>query len=401
MHEKVMKAIEERREELIKDVQEMVRVNSINPGVFEKNVADVFAAQLDKAGIPFTFVEPETDRVSVLAELKGPEEGGLLFNGHLDVVPLGDLSKWTVDPWEGVIKDNRLYGRGSTDMKGAVAAFAMAMKTIKDLGIKLKKSVYLHAVADEECGGRKGSHYIVANGLMPKVDMAIVGESSTFKGELAIVRACTGITQFKLKSFGKNSHASKPYEGNNAVLNMARVLVALQDNFELDKKIIDELLPLPTIAPGTTIKGGIKTNVIPDYCEAEVDIRVVPGMTKESVKAQLDKIIADVKSAHPEVEVAYEWYEWDDATLVGPNDEIIKQAEEAVMKAVGYTPKHMKRSGTTDARFIFAAGVPVPVAFGPGDVLIGNMHGADESVGVDDLVNWSKVYANFILQVCC
>lgn len=80
--------------------------------------------------------------------------------------------------------------------------------------------------------------------------------------------------------------------------------------------------------------------------------------------------------------------------------EVVLQAEAAVRNAVGYTPEHRQRSGTTDARFINAAGIPCLVAFGPGDVVVGNMHGLNESVGVADLINWAKVYASLILQVC-
>ena len=399
MHEKIFAEIERRSDELIADVQELIRIPSVNPGDFEADAARVFGEQLGRAGIAYRIVESAPKRANVLATLCSDMKGGILFNGHLDVVPTGDETKWSVPPFSGEIRDGRVIGRGTTDMKGAVSAFALAMKVIKNAEIPLRKGVYLHAVADEECGGRFGTGWLAQNGYLPDVDMGIVGECSTYKGEVGIVRACTGVTQIGLTSKGKAAHASRPYEGNNAVINMCRVLVAIQDTFELDKTVIDDLLPLSTIAPGTVINGGIKVNIIPDLCKAEMDLRVVPGMTKENVKAQLDGIIATVKALHPEVDVTCEFGVWDPATLVAANAPVIEAASRAVERALGYVPKHMKRPGTTDARFLNAAGIPAPVAFGPGDVLIGNMHNIDENIGVQDLIDWSKIYASMILDV--
>jgi len=400
MYEKVFSLIDSRVDQLIADTQELVRTPSINPGQFEKEVAEVFSRQLNRDGLRHELVGPEPMRSSVLVEMSGDAEGGLLFNGHLDVVPTGDESKWTSPPFAADVRDGRLYGRGSTDMKGAVCAFKHAMLAVRDAGVPLKKSVWLHAVADEECGGRMGTAWIADNGHLPEADMGIVGECSTYKGEIAIVRACTGIVQLKFESRGKASHAAKPHEGNNAIINMCRVMIALQDKYERDETVYDEMLPPNTISPATTIKGGVKTNVIPDYCEAEVDIRVVPNMTPENVRAKIDAIIEGVRKEHPEVNVTYTMGHWDPETLVSADAPVIKEAEKAVERVMGYTPKHMKRSGTTDARFLTTRGLPSPVAFGPGDVLIGKMHDVDESVGVQDLVNWSKVYAAMILSVC-
>lgn len=400
MYEKVFELIESRREQLVADTQELVRTPSINPGQFEKEVAEVFAAQLARDGLGHRTAGPEPMRLSVLAELDGEARGGILFNGHLDVVPTGDEERWTSPPFAADVRDGRLYGRGSTDMKGAVCAFKHAMIAVRDAGVPLKKGVWLHAVADEECGGRMGTAWLADNGFLPPADMGIVGECSTYKGEPAIVRACTGIVQLKFESRGKASHAAKPHEGNNAVINMCRVMIALQDKYERDTTVYDEMLPPNTISPATTIRGGVKTNVIPDFCEAEVDIRVVPNMTPENVRAKIDKIIADVKTEHPEVDVSYTMGHWDPETLVPADAPVIREAEKAVEKVMGFPPKHMKRSGTTDARFLNLKGVPSPVAFGPGDVLIGKMHDVDESVGIQDLVNWSKIYAAMIISVC-
>ncbi|NLA90718.1 MAG: M20 family metallopeptidase [Synergistaceae bacterium] len=400
MYEKVFELIESRKDQLISDASELIGVPSVNPGQFEKEAAAAFAAQLKRDGINHEIVGPEPLRLSVLADLNGDAEGGVLFNGHLDVVPTGDEAKWTSPPFKAEVRDGRLYGRGSTDMKGAVNAFMHAMVAVRDAGVPLKKGVWLHAVADEECGGRMGTAWIADTGRLPPADMGIVGECSTYEGEVGIVRACTGIVQLKFESRGKASHAARPHEGNNAVINMCRVMIALQDKYERDTTVYDELLPPNTISPATTIKGGVKTNVIPDYCEAEVDIRVVPNMTPENVRAKIDKIIADVKAEHPEVDVTYTMGHWDPETLVPADAPVIKEAEKAVEKVMGYKPKHMKRSGTTDARFLNPKGIPSPVAFGPGDVVLGKMHDVDESVGVQDLINWSKIYAAMIISVC-
>lgn len=396
----VMYAVDSLKDRLVANVQELVRIDSTNPGRFEADVAAAFASQLSSFGIQHRVIESAPLRANVLASLGPGASGGLLFNGHLDVVPTGDVSKWTRHPFAADIWNGRIYGRGSTDMKGAVVAFSIAMAAVANCGVELKKPVYLHAVADEECGGRFGTQFIVQNGLLPNVDLAVVGEASTYNGEICLVRACTGIGSIRLESFGKSSHASRPYEGNNANLNMARVLLAIRDNFKLPADTPDPLMPAPTIAPGTVIKGGIKTNVIPDYCEAYCDIRVVPGMTQDSVAEQLQQIIDTVRARHPETNVRFTIESWDPPTLVQPDSPAIKRVEQAAERVLGRAIEHRKRSGTTDARFINEAGIPCVVAFGPGDMVIGNMHGIDESVGIDELVKFAKIYAALILEVC-
>jgi acetylornithine deacetylase/succinyl-diaminopimelate desuccinylase family protein len=400
MYQTIMDYIEKNQEKLIENVKKLVSVDSTNPGMFEKEAAAELQAQLGSAGIGFEIYEPFEKRVSVLAQMESSQSrGGLLFNGHLDVVPTGDLSQWESDPFKPEIRNGRLYGRGSTDMKGGVAAFAFAMKAVKECGVVLKKPVYLHAVADEECGGRAGTVHLMENHRIPAVDMAVTGESSTFKGEMALVRTCAGIAAIVLRSYGKSAHASKPYEGNNAVLNMARVMLAIQDSFEVPARSADPLLPAPTFAVGTQIKGGIKVNIIPEYCEAMMDLRTNPGMTKEGIEAQLREIIQKVKESHPEVKAEAECTMWDNAALLAEDSYAVRKGKEAIRRAVGYEPECKMRSGATDARFLNDL-VPCLVAYGPGDVLLGNIHGSNESVGIRDLVNWAKAYANLILSVC-
>jgi len=400
MYQIVMDYIEKNQTELIENVKKLVAIDSTNPGQFEKEAALELQTILKQAGISFETYEPFEKRVSVLAAMGSVQtEGGLLFNGHLDVVPPGDLSQWQSDPFKPEIRNGRLYGRGSTDMKGGVAAFAFAMKAVKESQINLKKPIYLHAVADEECGGRVGTVLLMQNNMIPKVDMAITGESSTFNGEMAVVRTCAGIATIVIKSWGKPAHASKPHEGINAVMNMARVMVAIQDHFQIPKTQMDPLLPAPTFAVGTQIRGGIKMNIIPEYCEALMDLRTNPGMTQESIESQLRDIIEKVKSVYPEVNAEAQCSMWDNPTLLSEDSFAVKKGKEAIEKAVGYAPVCKMRSGATDARFINDL-LPCLVAYGPGDALIGNIHGYNESVGIQDLVNWAKAYANLILGVC-
>jgi len=171
MYEKVFSLIDERKDQLIQDVQQIVQTPSVNPGQFEETVAKVFSEQLKRDNLHHVTVGPEPVRPSVLADLNGEAAGGVLFNGHLDVVPTGDESKWTSPPFAAEVRDGRLYGRGSTDMKGAVCAFKHAMLAVRDAGIQLRKGVWLHAVADEECGGRMGTAWLADNGYLPGADM--------------------------------------------------------------------------------------------------------------------------------------------------------------------------------------------------------------------------------------
>ena len=170
--------IERLRNEIIEYTREMVRIPSENPPGDETEVSDYVSKLLASLGFDVEQVESNPNRVNTLGVLKGTGGGKtLLWNGHYDTVPVGNLDYWTVDPFDGELKGGRIYGRGSGDMKGAISSAIVASKALGNLGLRLRGDLHLHAVADEEFFGRYGTKYLCENGYVKGVDAAIVGEA--------------------------------------------------------------------------------------------------------------------------------------------------------------------------------------------------------------------------------
>ena len=155
-------------------LRSILRINTENPPGNESPVAHLLGDYLKPLGFEIQYFEPEPNRTSLLAVLRG-EGGGrsLLMNGHIDIGPIGD--GWTMDPLGGEIKDGKIYGRGTGDMKSGIAAMVCAAEAVIKSKVKRRGDLYLALVADESSGGHKGSGYLIKNADI-KADMGIVGE---------------------------------------------------------------------------------------------------------------------------------------------------------------------------------------------------------------------------------
>jgi len=370
----------------------LIRVPSVNPPGNESDVAYLLGSELEALGFKVEYVVPEERRVNVVAVLKGEGDGkNVLFNGHLDVVPPGDLENWRFDPFEGVVEGGKIYGRGAADMKGAIAAIVGAAKSIVDSGVQLKGDIIIHAVADEEAGGRLGTGYLVEKGYA-RADGAVVAEASVFNKVICLRPAVRGMCWVEVETRGRAAHASKPWAGVNAVLHMAMLLLALKD-FKL-KCPPHKYLPPPTISPGTIIRGGVKTNVIPDKCTAHLDVRINPGLSCEGVLKQLNELFEELKSGEPEFSASAKIITSCPPAEVAEDDEIVECAKWATRCVTGEDLQFRGAYGTNDSHYlIIRAGIPTICGFGPGDHETGNAHGPNENVEIEVLKIFTKIYA--------
>jgi succinyl-diaminopimelate desuccinylase len=264
--------------------QELVNINSENPPGNEKQIAKFIYDYLDSLKIPAELMKIEKNRFNVVGALgKG---NGLMLNGHLDTVPVGDLKKWRYDPFSGKVVDGKLYGMGASDMKGGVAAMLAAVKTLARE--EYKRKLLLTFVADEEANS-KGSTYLIKKrgSLLKDVKYGVIGEPR----EMDIGIANKGIAEFKVKFFGKSAHGSKPELGDNAILKASKFVQKI-NKLSKNLKIKDSLLGKGTINVGT-IRGGVKVNVVPDFCEVELDRRIVPGETPQIALSQIRNLLKE------------------------------------------------------------------------------------------------------------
>lgn len=398
LEERFSERVDQLRGKLVDLTQRLVRTPSVNPPGDERGVSQVVGEEMESLGFKVRFVEPKPKRVNTLGVLKGVEEGrGFLFNGHYDTVPIGNRNNWSVDPFEAVVKDGLIFGRGSGDMKGAIASALIAARALVESNIKLKRDFMIHCVADEEYFGRYGTKYLAENGYISpdEVEMAVVGEGSTRDWRIHARTAVRGRRILEVVTKGVSAHSSRPEAGVNAVLKMSKILLALNEHtFSFPKH---HLLPDPTIAPGTLISGGTKDNIIPEQCKAVCDLRTVPGMDIEEILKEIRGVINKLKEKDPKLDAEVTNPLGKPPSEISLDEKVYKIADKALRKVKGYSLEPIGTSGSNDTSWITTiAGVPA-MAFGPGG---GGAHGADEWVSIDMLLDFAKIYGLMAIYAC-
>lgn len=362
---------------------DLVHIKSENPPGNELEISEVIKSRL-KNYIGYKEIKTSENRVNLVF---GDGET-LVFNGHMDTVPIGN--GWMHNPL-GEIFGGRIYGRGSSDMKGALASLIIAVENIVDSGDgHLLKKCKFAFVADEEEGGNYGTKAILDD---LKGRYGVVMEGSVYNGEIFFRPGIRGSIWLKLISHGRSAHSSNPSSGVNAVMNLAEVLMDLK-NMKIDF-VKHAYLPDPTISIGTTFHGGEKVNVIPDYAEATLDIRTIPSVNREEIIKKIDVRIKKLKKKNNSIDVEIKVLGENPSAEIPADSQIITNVKKSVREVVGYEPKIIGGMGSNDAPFMIMNGTET-VVLGPGDFLNDHAHGKDESVSIDMLEKFTKIYEGMI-----
>lgn len=332
-------------------------------------------------------------------------ENGLIFLGHMDVVPIGDASQWKYGPFSATRSDDKLYGRGAADMKSADAAFLYALYALIENGFRPKSGVTIALTSDEETGGMYGTNYLVSNGLL-KGKYAIVGEpTGSKKTGFVVVVGERGFLWIQLIIKGKAAHGSLPVAGLNAIEQAVATIYDLRRQIaaihEIDNKIsslldsssiflekyaetlgipreaLVESILNPTLNIGF-IRGGNSINVVSDDCIVGLDIRIPIGLS-------IDVIINILKK----YDLHYQILGVAEPSMTDPNSPIVNIVAQAFSKVYNYEPKPLVTYASSDAHYLRKAGIPT-VLLGPGSETV---HSINEYVYVDDIINMTKVYA--------
>lgn len=367
---------------VIETAQSLIRLPSVNPAYDplsygEEAVAAWLQAWAERHDIEAFTQEVLPGRRNVILRLhNGAEHPHLLLNGHTDTVAVDGM---TVPPFDAILKNNRLWGRGAADMKGPLSCMLHSLIKLKNDPSCWHGTVTLACVADEEATFT-GIRHFLAN--YDGIDFAIVGEPTRFE----VIRGCKGCLRFFVRAHGKSAHSSTPHLGVSAVSAMALAISALDRHF---KEALAEICH-PDLGPSTgsigTIRGGTGINIVPELCEIQVDVRLVPGQDWE-------KTYADIQRTISKTSTNVRWEFEADPLVDSPfcqagNAPFILEA----CRGAGRDTSQIARF-SCDASKIAAAGIPC-IIFGPGD--IAQAHTADESIGLDELEGGVTAYFHLV-----
>lgn len=366
-------------------LQRMIAASSANPPGDEDDVAKIVCDALSAQGVSAHLDHVYPGRSNAVAGF-GPSGGPtLLLNGHTDTMPAG--SGWTTDPYEGVVRDGRVYGLGACDMKGGLAAMMQAVLAVKRACIPLRGRVVLDAVIDEEAYGT-GTRRTLERGR--RADWAIICEPTS----LAVARVGSGQITFEIVFRGEAAHASMPETGHSAIYDASAFVVAVEEEGLRMAATSSPLIGPATYSVGT-INGGLQTSIVPSECVVTVDRRILPGQSLEDATADMDALLDGVcrvrgsTGAVRRTIIAIPPFETPETLAV------CQVLREASRQVTGNSVFGGLR-GTTDAATLAGAGIPT-VVFGPGS--LEDAHRPDEFVPIDELNAASRVLTLSIVRL--
>lgn len=359
----------------------------------EQEVAEYIRDFLASYGIDSRMIYAAPGRPNVVARIGGGSGPVLMLNGHIDTVPAYDMK----DAFEGEIREGRVFGRGSCDMKGPVAAMMAAVIGIKNSGVKLKGDLVFAAVADEEEAGI-GTKTLLKDWC--QADAVIVGEPT----ELRIGLGNKGLEWIKVEFFGKKVHGGEQKNGVNAIEMAARFISYLTEEYvpRLEKRTAD-YLGSASLNIGT-ITGGDQPSTVADSCTVTFDRRSIPGETVEDVYREINEILQLLSQRYPGFSArAVDLFEGNNdlphlAFCTEPEADIVKAVQWAADKTgVGERPL-VGLSFWTDAGFIANNTDAKCIVFGPGEMAV--CHTADENISIDQLKKGAEMFALAALEYC-
>jgi len=413
--EEVLKFIGARRDEIVGFLQELIAFPSVTGNEFE--IQRFLARKLDSMGLVVDTWEPEheelkthpayvpvepgyANRPNVVGIYKGTGNGkSLLFNGHVDVIPIGSPEAWGHQPWAGSIEGNQLYGRGASDMKSGLAAMTMAVDSLLRLNIRLKGDVILEYTVDEEQSGN-GTLACVMKGY--QADAGICCETSS----LHVQPACIGRVWFEIFVRGKSAGIQRRWEGINAIEKGYAVMEAVSNLEDIRINTLNHPLypdnrsTLPCMVG--VFQSGSFASAFPDTCLLKGSIATLPGEDTNGVKQSFVEHILAFSKTDPWLknnppEVRFTGYCGDPAEI-SPEHPIVNSVSRIFALVTGREPKITGRQGAADTRYLIKYGNTPTVIFGPG--LTEQMHATNEWVDIDNLITATKVLSLTIMDWC-
>ncbi|MFB6112397.1 MAG: ArgE/DapE family deacylase [Halobacteriaceae archaeon] len=402
----IHEAVEQRRETLVELCQALVRIDAENPPGrnYDTSVDRLAAAlesrayEVERVPVPDSVVSDhypertEHPRENVVGHLEGGGDGpSIHFTGHFDVVPAGE--GWNRAPYDPVVEDGKLYGRGSSDMKSGIATSLVAVDALREVE-SLAGSITQSMTCDEETGGFTGLGYLVEEGYVTDETADYCVYTECFDSS----RICIGhrgVLKFRVVTHGRTAHGCMAHDGTNAITAMQAVLSEVE---EYREELHDRETDLP-VTPAesrqadisvTMMDAGYSENVIPDRCTATFYRVLVPEEDIDTARAEV-RTLLDRAAASTGAQTEYEEIMFAEPTAVDPDCEIARTYREHI-GSFHSDPETVVSPGSDDQRFVVNDGdIEECIVYGPG--LLEQAHVSDEHVPVEEMVIAAKVMA--------
>ena len=409
---RLFKRIEDARDDLVALTRDLVRIPTINPpGDAYTECCDYIGQRLAASGFTVEYLRAEGGigdsdrypRTNVVCRIEGGHPGPCLhFNSHIDVVRPGE--GWTVDPFAAEIRDGRIYGRGTCDMKGGLAASMIAVEALIAEWPDFPGAIEISGTVDEESGGYAGVAWLAEKGYFskPRVDYVIIPEPLH---KDCVCLGHRGVWWGEVEIGGRIAHGSMPFLGVSAIRNMAAFLERIER--ELYPKLNRRRTAMPVIPEGARVstlnynsihggleedQGGFPAALVADSCRLVVDRRFLMEENRDEVRGEIAELLEALARERPDFR-----YELRDLWSVDP---VMTEAESPLVRALdagieavmGRSARHIASPGTYDQKHVQRIGhLRDCVAYGPG--ILDLAHQPDEYIGIDDMVQSAQVMA--------
>ncbi len=416
--------IEAKREDVVALTQDLIRIPTVNPpGDAYEACVHFLGERLALRGFAVEYIRAmgapgDSDaypRTNVVARYQGPAYAGgecVHFNSHIDVVEAGP--GWTLDPFAGVVKDGKVYGRGACDMKGGLASSVIACEALIESGLPLRGALEISGTVDEESGGFSGVGYLAERGYFskPRVQHVIIPEP------LGVDRICLGhrgVYWAEVETKGRIAHGSMPFLGDSAIGHMSAFLHLLETQLQprlAQRKTTEPVEPVGARVSTLNINsihggqlaqryaldargwpvGDLPAPVVAHTCRAVLDRRFIAEEKLEDVKREILDMLQELQRTRPGFDFNIKEIMSFVPTATPKDAPVVDATARAIARVLGREPNYIASPGTYDQKHIVRSGLLRDViAYGPG--ILDLAHQPDEYVGVQELVDSAKVMA--------
>ena len=419
--ETLFERIDAKRDDIVDLTRELVRIPTLNPpGIHYLDACEFVRKRLANAGFQCTLLRAEgaiadSDRYprwNLLARKDGSSPGDCVhFNSHIDVVQVGE--GWSLDPFEGISRDGRIYGRGTCDMKGGLAASIVAAECFVQTYADFAGAIEISATADEESGGYGGVAWLAERGHFSpdRVQHVIIPEPLN-KNRICLGHR--GVWWAEIETRGKMAHGSMPFLGDCAIRHMGAVIAELEESLfpmlatkRTNMPVVPEgarqsTLNLNAIHGGEPVQEedftGFPASCVPDRCRMVLDRRFLAEESLDEVKSEVIDVLRRVGQRRPSFEFDINELYSVLPSMTGKSAPVVQAVDRGIRRVLGVRPEYVVSPGTYDQKHIDRIGrMKNCIAYGPG--VLDLAHQPDEWIGIDDMLDSAKVMGHALADL--